>query len=149
MMLFTSIIIQPCLANKDTLKPPDNIKTVIDSSSLTFKELYSDIKVGITALASSLKIEAEHVYEVLVKQQIVYAITYIIIFTPCIILIILGYKWGKKIGWDEDESLVTLICFIPAVILFMIFLLHIDDITMGLINPEYGAIKDILNIIKK
>ena len=42
------------------------LEAIPDSSVLTFKEVYSDIKSGLTALGSSLKVGSEHVYEVLI-----------------------------------------------------------------------------------
>jgi acyl-coenzyme A synthetase/AMP-(fatty) acid ligase len=60
----------------------------VDTSS-TFKSMYSDFKQGIVALASSLKVGAEHVYGVLVRQQVVYAIVYLALSIIGFILILL------------------------------------------------------------
>lgn len=127
---------------------------VIDTSS-NFKTVYTDIKDGISALASGLKVGAEHVYMVLVKQQIVYAIVYLIVGLIAMILIINwinGYKDTKQ-EWSDDENptglgLIKLIQIIVGIVLMGVFLAHIDNIVTGFVNPEYGAIETIIDIVK-
>jgi len=53
--------------------------TSVDTSS-NFKMLYQDVKEGLSGLATGLKVGVEHVYIVLVKQQIVNSITWVIIY---------------------------------------------------------------------
>jgi uncharacterized membrane protein YuzA (DUF378 family) len=127
---------------------------VIDTSS-NFKMVYTDIKDGISALASGLKVGAEHVYEVLVKQQIVNAITYLVIGIVSLILMLNFIKRYKdpKEKWIYDDSLsvlgvVRVSQIILAVILFIGFMVTIDEIIMGFVNPEYGAIETIIDIVK-
>lgn len=61
------------------LMSADGISTVVNNvdsivsaqtESLTFAKVYDDVKAGISGLAVALKAPAEHVYEVLVKQQV-------------------------------------------------------------------------------
>lgn len=125
----------------------------VDTSS-TYKILYSDIKSGITALASSLKVGAEHVYGILVKQQLVNAITFLILLIFGIILLLNFTKALKNPNeqWETREFLTSLgiarvLQAILCCILLLIALLNIDVIVMGFINPEYGAIKEILTIV--
>ena len=124
-----------------------------DTSS-TFKTMYSDFKQGIVALASSLKVGAEHVYGVLVRQQIVYGIVYLIIFLMGVLLInnwIRKYKSDEK--WsDGDEptglGVIRIFQVIVAFALLLIGIVNIDVIMTGFINPEYGAIKDVIEMVK-
>jgi uncharacterized membrane protein YuzA (DUF378 family) len=128
---------------------------VVDTSS-NFKMVYTDIKDGISALASGLKVGAEHVYEVLVKQQIANAITYLIIGIIGLILManfFKGYKDPKEEWGDGDMPtglgmLRTFQVFLAGIlIIFLIF--NIDEIVMGFVNPEFGAIETIIDIIKE
>ena len=127
---------------------------IVDTSS-NFKMVYTDIKDGISALASGLRVGAEHVYMVLVKQQIVYAIVYLIVGLFALFLIvnwINGYKDTKQ-KWAEDEGptglgVIKTIQMAIAGVMLGVFLFHIDTIIMGFVNPEYGAIQTIIDIVK-
>lgn len=126
----------------------------VDTSS-TFKLMYSDFKSAIGAMASSLKVGAEHVYMVLVKQQIVKSITKLILF---VIGIILMSNWIKRYKSDEewfDDADPTGIGFIRlgqlifSIMLILVGLICLDDIITGFINPEYGALDEIISWIHK
>jgi uncharacterized membrane protein YuzA (DUF378 family) len=126
---------------------------IVDTSS-NFKMVYTDIKDGITALALGLRVGAEHVYMVLVKQQIVYAIVYLIIGLFALFLIvnwINGYKDTKQ-KWHDDDitglGIIKTIQIAIAGVMLGVFLFHIDNIVMGFVNPEYGAIQEIIDIVK-
>lgn len=124
-----------------------------DSASLSFSKIYTDVKVGISALASSLKVGAEHVYGVLVKQQLVMAITYGLWLPFAIILgffLLNGYKGLDAKNRFDEAGRVFYIVFgsIITLVPIIIFMCHIDIIVMGFVNPEYGAIKDIISIVK-
>ena len=126
------------------------LEAIPDSSVLTFKEVYSDIKSGLTALGSSLKVGSEHVYEVLIKQQLSNSITGLLMLILSIICSIIIIKLAKK-AFNEDEELgmITVIFIgIPTMIFLVYELWHMNDIVTGFINPEYGAIKEILEVIK-
>lgn len=124
----------------------------VDTSS-TFKNIYKDVKSGITGLAEGLKVGAEHVYIILVKQQVVKAVSWLIYFILLILLGFILYELGVKLFsyCDEDN---------PALFLYSVFIgggylalvivgiLNLDVIVSGIINPEYGAIMDIINFVK-
>jgi hypothetical protein len=128
---------------------------VVDTSS-NFKHIYTDIKTGITALAQGLKVGVEHVYMVLVKQQIVNSVVYLFMFILAIVSIIICYKqWGKievvENGSEVKEvrPLVGTITFgALGFILSLVFLFNIDTMIMGFVNPEYGAIQQIISVVK-
>jgi hypothetical protein len=146
---------------------------VVDTSS-NFRMMYNDVKSGIAGLASALKIGAEHVYIVIVKQQVVHAVSNLILVlilmglayflynqsrkTYKAHLVQCGYKEGDKssnnnIDLDDSAkgvasvilgvlSAIALICGIG------VFCTSYDTIIMGFINPEYGAMKDIMDFVK-
>lgn len=138
----------------DSTKSAVNKSVEFVDTSSTFKTIYSDIKSGIVGLATALKVTAEHVYTILVKQQVVNSIIYLILGIISIIFII---NWIKKYKSNEEWEdygnptalgVVRITQIIIGFILLVISLLNIDIIITGLINPEYGAIKEILNFIK-
>jgi hypothetical protein len=92
---------------------------------------------------------------VLVKQQIVYAIVYLIIGLFALFLIvnwINGYKdTTQKWSTYEDPTglgIIKLIQIMIGMLMMGIFLFHIDNIVMGFVNPEYGAIQQIISVVK-
>jgi hypothetical protein len=132
----------------------------VDTSS-TFKLMYSDFKQGIVALASSLKVGAEHVYEVLVRQQIVYAIVFLSLTIIGFILIlnwIKKYKDDKEVWWDSCSyngkgdvtglGVLRFIQILVALIMIGIGVCNISSIMTGFVNPEYGAIQDVIEMVK-
>lgn len=135
-----------------------------DSATLTATKIYEDMKAGINGLAKSLKEPAEHIYNVMIKQQIVNSITYIILIFLAVILIFILIKiaakninktmnkehnWHKDSWGDHASIMVPLIIGIILSIVTIIGSLSIiSNITTGLLNPEYGAMKDILSFIK-
>jgi len=132
------------------------LKQIPDSFGLTFKQVYTDIKSGLVALGESLKVSSEHVYEILVKQQVVDAFYYLMLGLLSLFLIISFFKkYKSNEQWStEDEKnptgvgIIRVLQMVLGCFIFLIFLFSIDTIITGFINPEYGAIKQILEIIK-
>ena len=126
--------------------------TAVDTSG-NFKMIYTDIKTGISALASGLKVGAEHVYEVLVRQQLVNAIVWLIVFIGGIVFLTATLRYAisliKKDSSSETEAAMAFFGNLLAIITFMIGLFHIDTIVTGFVNPEYGAIETIIDIVKQ
>lgn len=147
---------------------------LVDTSS-NFKMVYNDVKSGIAGLATALKVTAEHVYIVLCKQQIVKAVSdlllVIILLTLSYILynqsrktykahlIQCGYKddgTGKgnyNIDLDDSAKGVTSVvigagCAVALLVGIIIFCNTYNEIITGFINPEYGAMKDIMGFVQ-
>ena len=132
---------------------------VIDTSS-TFRTMYSDFKQGIIALSSSLKVGAEHVYGVLVKQQIVYGVVWLFVLLIGFLLMlnwIKQYKNKDEKWWVEKQytdgyptvlGFIRIIQVLVCFVMMIIGLLHLDVIMTGFINPEYGAIQDVIEMVK-
>lgn len=126
--------------------------SVIDTSS-NFKRIYGDVKSGIQGLAQGLKVGAVHVYEVLVKQQIVNSIVWILIgLLPMIIFIVFGksmWKWADRNNNESDgfSWAITIIFYMMTIIPSIVVMFHMTTIVTGFVNPEYGAIQEILNFV--
>jgi hypothetical protein len=126
---------------------------------------------AVSELAASLKVPAEHVYTILVRQQLINSIQLVIVFA---LLFIISYlmiklpyndwrrinlKWWKEHRSDSDNYYNKndlddgwwIWCVVPGVALAMIaavcFIGYTGDIVTGFINPEYGAIKEIMSIL--
>lgn len=158
---------------KNTL---DSVKTTVesvlpDSTQLTFKEVYNDIKIGLSGLAAGLKVGSEKVYEILVTQQYINGLMFVSILLFGLILFIywiscfyskhrykIKNKYNRETGqdenyidkteWNDAHITKTTLLGIISCILLIIGLLYFDVILTGFLNPEYGAIKEILTFIK-
>lgn len=145
------------VSNKiDTLKT-NTINTVkaIDTSSVS-KQLYTDLKSGLVGIAGALKVGAEHVYEILVRQQVVNSILYLLCGVLAFISIInfISKNKSSEVWFDNDVDFITGLGFIRLIqliigfILLLVFLFHLDNIVTGFINPEFGALEQIMNWVK-
>lgn len=129
----------------------------VESTSQTVERLvdkYSEkTYAAICSLAKSLKQPIEHVYAVLVKQQVVESITNLVIIILAILFAIIGIRFVKhpNADWKDGNVYSTvggILLFLSALCIFS-SLLELNDTITGFVNPEYGAIKDISNIIEK
>ena len=146
----TSTVVAAIDSAKQAVK--DGVNAVDTSGN--FKMIYTDIKTGISALASGLKVGAEHVYEVLVRQQLVNAIVWLIVFVASVIFLRATIKYAIKVIEKEGmasevETVMAFFGNLLAVMIFIIALFHIDTIVTGFVNPEYGAIETIIEIVKQ
>ena len=132
-----------------------------DTSKLSHK-IYADVKSALTGLASGLKVGAEHVYAVLVKQSIVDAITYLLIGVIGFLIVLSwfrSYKSSEKWVAGEDGDfvddgptmlgVVRIIQGVIGIVMFLIMMFNISTVVMGFVNPEFGAIQTILDFAKK
>lgn len=110
----------------------------------------TEIKGDVIALANKLEAPAEHVYSVLVKQQIINSIAILFCFILSAASIYLIHKY-KVINDNRDQygsasDLYDALEIIEIVLIF-VFVLGTIIITpilfQGIFNPEYGAIKEI------
>jgi membrane-associated protease RseP (regulator of RpoE activity) len=161
MVLTSSLVFSQSKVDSALGKLPDEVKSVAnsltsDTAKLTFARVYGDVKAGIIGLASALKVGAEHVYMVIVKQQVVNAITNLLIilvlFILCLRLWSIHSSAVKKYGnqWEDYASAVMplVATIVLGVLAIIIFIIDSNDIVMGFVNPEYGAMKDILEFVK-
>jgi len=146
---------------------------VPDTAKLTIQKVYSDVKAGVAGLAQALKVPAEHVYKIIVIQQTTKAISLLIIVLIFLVFSFIGYKITKEtykghlllcnIGKDPNyyvdtdidrtpKGILSVILGAISIVLFssgiFFFANNFTDIITGFINPEYGALKDIVSFIK-
>ena len=131
----------------------------MDSTKVELTErVYDDIKNDITQLSDSLKVGAEFVFEAIVKQQVVDSIIYstllaigVFILIPCIKIIINKKNYYKDIYGGSEPTAKCIVAIILAFIGFSITisgLVHVDNIVTGFVNPEYGSMKEIVELAK-
>lgn len=123
------------------------IKTVYEDAKTG---LYPDIKTAISHIAEGIGVAAEHVYAVLVKKFLVDGVKELAVFILGIILLILSYcQWSKLI---KNEKRITYKSLIPGIFaltgIIAVSCVDFNELFMGLINPEYGAINYILEYSK-
>lgn len=138
-------------------KTEELVDSVIpDSASLTFKEVYCDIKSGIGALASALEVGVNSVYTTLLKQQYVKSIVNIVTYLIGILILFVSYKQFNKKWfidakhhdiWDMGAVFFIIAFSIFIIISIIYYVSSITETITGFINPEYGAIKEILEVI--
>jgi len=124
---------------------------------------------AVQQISAALKVPAEHVYTVLVKQQVIKSVStlvgIILSLFICFLAIYIPLKdWeNKNIEYNkqsnrgeyyqhydlDDEwwlfSIVPAVCL--AIIIIIILVCSVSSIITGFVNPEYGAIQDILSIL--
>lgn len=131
----------------------DDAVTAIDTSGL-YRTIYNDVKSGLQGLADGLKVGAEHAYVILVKQQVVRSVIWLLTLLMSLIFLYLAFYAWKQMSDDisdtqEGRYIAMLFVFgIMSMLMLAPALINLDIIVTGLINPEYGAIKEILDIIK-
>lgn len=125
---------------------------VPDTAQVTSTRVYNDVTQGIQGLAQALKAPAEKVWEILIKQQKVESITLVIVNSIILLITFIFIIWCiivyKKDKWDSNGKVGLLTCtIIISVISIFVLFASIDTIVIGFVNSEYGAIKEILNVI--
>ena len=133
-----------------------NVEKLVDKYS-------AKIEASVISLAQSLKQPAEHVYKVLVRQQVVHSFGLLVFPVFLIISIISFYKLMKfglaetnnnsyvRTNFDKHEDwLIPILIVVGIAIAFFLIATFVSftDMLQGFINPEYGALKDIVNMIK-
>lgn len=125
-------------------------------------QIYHDIKEAVVVLANKLGVTSEQLFTTLVKQQSVKAITSLI--TLIIIYSLIGacIKGIYSVKWEDtkyDPDPIDMInglkfwisLVIGAIAVFVGLIVSYDlfsNIITGFFNPEYGAIKEILDVLK-
>ena len=132
----------------------DSTSYVTDSNVEKLVDKYSaKIEATIVSLAEQLKQPAEHVYKIMVKQQVVNSITWIIIGLLCISTVFTIKFWLNRIEKEIGDATgwimgLIFLCIIPLILGILVLVIQSGTIVTGFINPEYGAIQDIINLIK-
>jgi len=101
---------------------------------------------AINTLATALKVPAEHVYSVLVRQQVVNGIVSLVaVIVSCSLFIFFLYASEKE--HIEDASFKNIACLIFGVFGFIALFVFFIAGLPSLCNPEYGAIREIMFVL--
>ena len=126
------------------------VTTVYEDSKDAISELYPDVKSAIVSIAQGIGVASEHVYKVLVKKYIVLGVKELLIFASFIIILLFGVVATYK--YIKNNSVITWKLIFPIVMTCVGFIglqsINYDDMLMGLINPEFGALNYILEYVK-
>jgi hypothetical protein len=125
-------------AQDSTLVTNTDAEKLIDKYS-------AKIEATIISLAENLKKPAEHVYSVLIKQQVVQSWTWLIVLILMfVVLVFLWAVWYLDSGRNEWWGMPAIF----TLIYFLIIPFTINVIVTGFLNPEYGALMEIANFMK-
>ena len=130
-------------------------KTVIGTVYSDLKEgavgLYPDVKEAVISIGKAIGVAAEHVYMVLVKKYVVIGVKQASICLLGLIALIVGLVMWKKA--TPKGQPITYRIIVPLLLMISGFItmcnVNYDEMLMGLINPEYGAINYILDYSKE
>lgn len=137
-----------------------------DSTQVTFSQVYNDFKGALQGASDALKTGSEHVYEILVRQQVTMSIVHIVISVFLLIALVIVSRFCLKSYKKREKNMDSrslyiegptayadvIVPMILTIILFVLFVVHfigtIDNTVTGFTNPEYGAIMEIKNFIR-
>lgn len=140
------------------------VKGVYNDGKDAIGTIYTDVKSlgpkvegAINELAKGLKVGAESVWKILVKQQKVWSWCYLIG------MIITIASWAnfwyrfktyyhryraEDTCWSGAAITITTVCFIISLGLSLMSITHLEPMMTGFINPEWGAMMNIVEIAK-
>lgn len=117
------------------------------------KSLAPKVESAIKSLAQGLKVGAESVWKILVKQQKVWSWCYLIGFVLAIGSWIHFYcrysassKRKTEDGWLQEDVIMTLLVFSISVALSFFSIQNLEPMMTGFVNPEFGAMRNIITI---
>lgn len=127
------------------------VGTVYQDAKAGFNNLYPDIKSAIMSIGHAIGVAAEHVYTVLVKKYFVLGVKQACIFLFGLVMFIWGvFAWRKATPVGQP---ITFRVIVPCILIIFgaltMYNVNYDEMLMGLINPEYGAINYILEYTKE
>lgn len=107
----------------------------------------------INILAEKLGVAAEYVYPLFVKQQMIEGISTLSLIMLCcitsIICLIFGVKGGNKKNWGDGGYVILIFTGGIMGIISICALGHnFTDCISQIMNPEYAAIQDIIQMVK-
>ena len=163
---FTITILQ---AQPNVAEEITEAERIIDKYSKKFSEAF-------VSIAEGFQQPAEHVYKILVKQQVIYAFeSLFLIILPFMTMVfsIIGIKSEMKYIKTENEKIIeynnkegnynskekltterpifimsAVGAGISAIFIVVVCTSCIEPMLTGFINPEYGAIMSIMDMIK-
>jgi hypothetical protein len=124
------------------------------------EQIYSDVKESLKGLGEALEVGASHVYTFLVKQQMIIAVTYSLFGVIGLIFAMNWFKaynnvkeiWFLQVEYESDNPTGIMIIRTAqiafSIIMIVAFIVNLNVVITGFFNPEYGAMKEILTLIK-
>lgn len=119
------------------------------STGLTGDKVYNDSKAMFGKVMNSAGQAVETGYDVIVQQQRVIAVQYLLVFFASLICFYLFVRFYNKTQNAETQrnSLFPAIVFgLLGLWLCVVFSFHYTEVVQGLVNPDYAAIKDIVEM---
>ena len=140
----------------------DTLKISAVDQPVTQREVYNDVKQVIKQLAEGFSTTSEHVYVILVRQAIVKGVTAGLFFVLlCVLLTIhvtkvFKYATGKIEEYKNSEYYRDYdgwraLQWVPLILLSLgifAYCFFMPEILTMIINPEYYAIQEILELLK-
>ena len=126
------------------------VKTVYGDAKEGAVSIYPDVREAVVAIGKAIGIAAEHVYSVLVKKYFVLGIKQAVICLIGFIAFIIGLVMWKKATPQGQPITYRIIAPIFLIVVGLVTICNVnyDEMLMGIINPEYGAINYILEYSK-
>jgi hypothetical protein len=152
-----------------TLTQIQEAKGVVSEVVDGIEKISGNVWAALEELAKSLEVPAKHVYNVIVKQQVVNSITNLIIYIiglSCLYYMLkLGrfapkymkthklthqpeYSYEKEPAWTASHIVGFVIFTLGFVVIGIFTFATLNDTVMGFVNPEFGALKDITEMVR-
>ena len=130
--------------------------TQISDTSLAFKQVYGDVKQALAGMSDALKVGATHVYDVMIMQQRINALSRLcVILCLCLLPMLAWSAMYKRIAAaqtepekDTQRTWFGVCCVLPVIVGIIMLFMSFNLLLSAAINPEYGAIKDIIHMVK-
>lgn len=127
-----------------------------DTSKLTVKNVYEDVKAGFSKLVSPLEGPSKHVYEIYVRQQhasaVANLISTIFFFVLLFLIGLMAINKAQKTDDSDMESFMVgtaIVSWIAAAVAVIVMIIYLPDWITKLSNPEYYAIKEVIDSLSK
>lgn len=162
-------------ADKVVDKSVDAITKIYDDGTKIVNTAYDAAKIvepkiekALESIGTSLKIGADKVWDILVKQQLVWSICYLLLTLTSISSwchVYYRFERAEKdlierttkknsysneiisfMGWKDSNTAMFVISLIISIILSSFSMYNFTDMLTGFMNPEFGAMKTIATI---
>lgn len=141
----------------------EGVKTVYNDGREVVKTVYADGKIlapklekAIEIIAKKLKVTADSLWDILVKQQIVWSWCYL--FGVILSIISWGhfyyrfYESRRDLSecneWKNSNIFIVIISLTTSIFFSVISITHFGAMMTGFLNPEYSAMTTILDAAK-
>jgi hypothetical protein len=153
LFVFTTLICKATTIDS-VLSTTNTIMTELDTST-NLKMITTKTMEAIVYLAQGLKVSVNEVWNILVKQQQVKSFTYLLLLISSIFLDFLFIKLIKhfyekfnQIDFGVGHILIIALCCATVFGYSYYNVQNLYPMLTGFINPQYGAIQDIVEIAK-